>query len=734
MNAKARLFRLLSAMLIVLLAAGLTGAGPLFPRPAHALQSDDLEYRQVEPGEMSLGPEHDGILFGSKDTTVFAIELATGDVLWRYVAPAPILSRELIGGELFAWTFDPAQDALIALNPVLGQERWRIGDLPHEDVWGIYVSSDGVDLVVVDIWTEFGTFIEAVDATTGADRWTQNLINNQSPQGEVTAVLTRSGPATSYGVASSGSWSNYSEQRGLVMMLDQTTGWPIWSVWADRFTFTAACDESTVYVLAAPDNAFDQLNHLLAIDAGNGSTRWETTFSSPVMELELAGDSIAVQTANGIIEVMDSANGVRRWSVTPDKQVNSIGLNERGLYTIDAVGVISARSPEDGALVWERAGYLARTIGFVSLDSPILITVLDFRIARVDTDAGDRLWSAKPLFDTVRGQGVPNVATPPPSPPSAGYDDAGTEDTPFGVFVGSELSVVDQRDSEALDIDDHGQIVGSFETESHARHAAVWTNGLLRDLRTLGGEESVAYAINDAGQIVGGSQTESGVFHAFIWTEDQTVDLHPSGFYFSLATDINSSGEVVGMVGDETGQRRAAVWRTGVFTMLPDFGGTLTQALAVNDEGLIVGLAATPNNEVRAVLWENDLIVELSTQGFEWSQAWDINNSGQIVGAVLMSSGYAVAAVWQEGGDAPTLLSTPSQAHSLAYGINDDGFVVGKVQPDIGESRAALWSLDSPDRYQLIGYSQGEAMAISSAREIVGSAGSGNAVVWRPEA
>ena len=59
--------------------------------------------------------------------------------------------------------------------------------------------------------------------------------------------------------------------------------------------------------------------------------------------------------------------------------------------------------------------------------------------------------------------------------------------------------------SMGLSSNNAGQVVGRAYNSSSSSHAFVYDNGQLRDLGSLGGNESSAYRINDAGQITGHS-------------------------------------------------------------------------------------------------------------------------------------------------------------------------------------------------------------------------------------
>jgi probable HAF family extracellular repeat protein len=58
-------------------------------------------------------------------------------------------------------------------------------------------------------------------------------------------------------------------------------------------------------------------------------------------------------------------------------------------------------------------------------------------------------------------------------------------------------------------INEQGQVVGWAETKKGDQHAFLWENGKMRDLGTLGGEESEAVAVNDRGQVIGVADTKT---------------------------------------------------------------------------------------------------------------------------------------------------------------------------------------------------------------------------------
>lgn len=111
-------------------------------------------------------------------------------------------------------------------------------------------------------------------------------------------------------------------------------------------------------------------------------------------------------------------------------------------------------------------------------------------------------------------------------------------------------SILGSGSSNALGINDAGQIVGEAQTNTGDYHAFLRSGGSNTDLGTLGGIASHAFGINNAGQVVGRS-TLSGdpataASHAFFYDAGTMIDLGTLGGSFSEAYDINSAGEIVG--------------------------------------------------------------------------------------------------------------------------------------------------------------------------------------------
>jgi probable HAF family extracellular repeat protein len=279
--------------------------------------------------------------------------------------------------------------------------------------------------------------------------------------------------------------------------------------------------------------------------------------------------------------------------------------------------------------------------------------------------------------------------------------------------------------SSAVAINSAAQVVGQSGTAGGENHAALWENGTVTDLGTLGGRTAIALAISNAGEVVGSSETAGGTVRAFLWKDGVMTDLGTPGGTGSQAVGINDRGQI--LLGGSDGS--VGIWERGVITPLPlpagstgctptglnaagravgecgfgpeirsvlwdrsgitdlgTLGGSVTAASAISASGRVVGIARlNPDVGSRPFLWQNGTIIDLSTQGAPTGFIPNaVNAPGQIVGD-LGGGGHVRAILWQH--DTAIDLDTPPGQDSFAFGINASGEVVGHTG-----SHATLWT------------------------------------------
>jgi probable HAF family extracellular repeat protein len=315
-----------------------------------------------------------------------------------------------------------------------------------------------------------------------------------------------------------------------------------------------------------------------------------------------------------------------------------------------------------------------------------------------------------------------------------------------GQYQVSNLASLGGTSSGGNSINDQSWVAGySRLPDNLSRHAALWQNGSITDLGTLGGpNSSVTWNVkNTEGIIVGISQTadleplgefwSSAAFYGppnnvgfinlgFVWEQGEMRGLpnFPGGNN-GFATGANNLGQVVGWaenhvhdplcVSPQVIQFRPAVWELGPPDQIEDLplipGDTSGAATAINDNGQIVGISGICDQAVgrhtarHAVLWENGGVTDLGNLGAQW---WNtptaINQRGDVVGfagdPAFVEGDIVHAFMWtREDGIRhlkPLPRRTPKHVDSEAYGINEARQVVGvSCDADFVDCRAVIW-------------------------------------------
>jgi probable HAF family extracellular repeat protein len=146
--------------------------------------------------------------------------------------------------------------------------------------------------------------------------------------------------------------------------------------------------------------------------------------------------------------------------------------------------------------------------------------------------------------------------------------------------------------SNALNVNDRGQVVGLSGTADGTMHAVLWDGDAIIDLGTLGAASSAAWGSRavlwDRGSIV------------------QLLGLLPSGCGFAL--DINNHGQIVGACHSNPnvvgGDPHGVLWVDGEPIDLGTLPGRpQSGANAINDRGMIVGFSGAGGFDGHAVAW-----------------------------------------------------------------------------------------------------------------------------------
>jgi probable HAF family extracellular repeat protein len=222
----------------------------------------------------------------------------------------------------------------------------------------------------------------------------------------------------------------------------------------------------------------------------------------------------------------------------------------------------------------------------------------------------------------------------------------------------------------------------------------------MRDLGTLGGDDTVEINMNAHGQITGASYTNNPTDGSFptmdpyLWENGHMRDLGSLGGTFGFPGDdgLNDHGEVVGdsnVAGDQS--FHPFLWDGGRMLDLGTLGGDFGHANSITDGGDIAGWATQPGNKTaHAVLWKRRVMTDLTGVGSsQCTFASGINVRDQVVGGTCNESD---ALLWADGKqyDLNTLIA-PSALHlNSAEYISDSGEIVGHGTLPNGDQRVFL--------------------------------------------
>ena len=259
--------------------------------------------------------------------------------------------------------------------------------------------------------------------------------------------------------------------------------------------------------------------------------------------------------------------------------------------------------------------------------------------------------------------------------------------------------------SEALGINDNGQVVGASTTSSGATNAYIYRNGSIQDIGTLSGTIvnncsnaatpcfSVAVGINNSGQVTGQSgESSAGIAYAFLYSNGSMNSLGVLGAYrggaTSAGTAINASGEVTGYSTTSTSVEHAFLYSNGTMVDLGILGGgnNTSVGTALNSQGQVVGWSAT-NTGMRAFLYSSGSMQNLGLlatgEANPFSIAYGINDGGQVVGISTTAASTGTDAFLYSQGQMIDLNGAIGSAASnyqltAAYAINNDGQILAE--------------------------------------------------------
>jgi probable HAF family extracellular repeat protein len=238
--------------------------------------------------------------------------------------------------------------------------------------------------------------------------------------------------------------------------------------------------------------------------------------------------------------------------------------------------------------------------------------------------------------------------------------------------------VTDLGDGIAFDINNNGQVVGTWEHPQGGGESFYWDSIRGRENIDLGGSGGFL-GINDVGEAIqnnlGGHPPKGRIWNS-ITEVVKDIPVFPKA--------INDSAYVTGWTGGGPGGGNLAVVWDDTNGIQPVAGGINGIGYDVNDYGEVVGEYSIDGQQYGFIWDSSNGLRNIPTLGGDRAEALAINNLGQVVGVseFSLTSTKSHAFLWDEfngNRDLGTLESCPAETdHSTAHGINILGQVVGR--------------------------------------------------------
>jgi probable HAF family extracellular repeat protein len=255
-----------------------------------------------------------------------------------------------------------------------------------------------------------------------------------------------------------------------------------------------------------------------------------------------------------------------------------------------------------------------------------------------------------------------------------------TSGGPLGLLLDkfelTEIQCPTGVEAAALSLNKRGDIAGFCGRQGFFRRKT----GAYTMLDFPGAILTEAVGINDEGDVVGDYRDSAGTFHGFVWDEAQfrTIDVPFPEAILGAATGINNVGQIVGFY--DTSSDRHGYLYDGSFTSIDLADAVETQPEDINDRGQIVGTYADRAGAAHGFLLDLDngtfTTIDAPFPGVTFTTAQGINNKGQIVGR------FGGPSFGSRGFVATPNQSSPLVTSSLFQpGVKNDGQLCQQFEP-----------------------------------------------------
>ena len=246
-----------------------------------------------------------------------------------------------------------------------------------------------------------------------------------------------------------------------------------------------------------------------------------------------------------------------------------------------------------------------------------------------------------------------------------------------------------QYDSEGLDINTSGTMVGYVNLTSGGLVPVRWTSSSIELLSAVG-LKGRALSINASGVIVGFLVQSQGINRPVRWQPDGTLQYIniPFGYVHGVATGINDAGDIVGYVYNASAQLFAYRWNAT--------GGGLVLGSSFGPTTLATDIASNRAASGYVYAWD------AANVRHQYAASFDATGHGVIVGPAGSSAGRlsekgriailqtSLPQTWK-GGSLTTLPLPGRYLFGTTAGVNTCGTTVGSVIAGTGAYRAVKW-------------------------------------------
>jgi outer membrane protein assembly factor BamB len=227
------------------------------------------------------------VYVGAFDGTFYALDLATGDIVWQQKTGGAIIGgAALADSTVYVGSSDKK---LYAFDAASGASRWS-PFVAGGEIWSTPVVDQGTVYVA-----SMDKRVYALDAGTGQPKWPAPFQAN----GAIPTTPALAGDRLYVGALDNRLYA-----------LDKTTGEVAWSFKTGNWIWCDPLVANGVVYVGSLDH------HVYAVDATNGAPRWPKSFAAkaPIRaQPALAGGVLVVEDNDGDVYGLDPATGEERW-------------------------------------------------------------------------------------------------------------------------------------------------------------------------------------------------------------------------------------------------------------------------------------------------------------------------------------------------------------------------------------------------------------------------------------